>query len=761
MIPSEEGGRTLRPPRLPTALLRAVLPYAEREEVLADLADEYAGRVTTSGHLPARLWIWRQLVGSLPSLLRRSWWRGWTGFEPRANHMRPGGPVMERWIMDVRYAVRRLRSRPTYTLLAVLTLALGVGGTAAVYSIVRGLLLEPLPYAAENEVAVFWSPFDWSEQEFLYLRPSFQGFQSVAAYRPEDVTMELGDGPARLVPGIASSSELFGVLGASPLVGRGFQPGDDAAGAEPVAVLSFGLWQELGGDRSVIGQRLRLDGVQRTVVGVMPRGFWFPDPTVRVWLPTPLNPESRSGNYTFVGRIAPGSSLAGMDAPVARIVALLDERFDYPAQWDKTRNASLTPVREYLIGSLRPALLATLTAMGVILLIACANVAALMLGQVDSQSTELAVRSALGADRRRLTQQLVVEALLIGVLAGGLGAALAAAGFRLLAGALPLGAWAESASLDWTVFWAAIAIAMIAALMVVLVPAVSLWRGDLRGALTRARTAGIGGRGGRLEGGLVVAEVALAVLMAAGAALLIRSVGNLYAIDPGIETEGVAVVDVAMGADVAREQRRQTMQELVVALQALPGVRSAAATQKLPLRGSGDSWGIEVEGRPELEQSTTYFRIVTPTTSKRWELRSARAAASPTPTVLTASASSSSTRRWRRSTSPMSIQSAVGSAPASTTRESAWSVWWRTSRRQTSRMDRSRRATCWPTRSRTPPRRRRWCSGCSARRTSGRCSTPRGARSSASHPASRSRRRPPWSGCSRRPSAPPARSGRS
>jgi putative ABC transport system permease protein len=516
---------------------------------------------------------------------------------------------MESWILDLRYSARRLWTRPTYTLLAVLTLALGVGGTAAIFSIVRGLLLEPLPYAREGEVALFWNVFDWTEQEFLFLRPNFPGFRRVAAYRNEDVTMDSADGPARVVKGISASSELFEVLETRTALGRTFQPGDDRPGAEPVVVLSHGLWRELGGDASMLGRPVRIDGVPRTVIGVMPQGFWFPDPTIRLWLAEPLEETQQSGNYALIGRLAPGQHIEGMAPALARLTKVIDERFDYPEQWDKTKNAALTPIREYLIGSLRPALLATLAAMAVILLIACANVAALMLAQINRRTGELAVRSALGADRGRITQQLVIEALVLGLLSGGLGAVLGATGFRMLAGALPLGAWAERARLDWTLFAAAIAIALLAALAIAIIPALSLGHGDLRDALTRLRTSATG-RGGLVESGLVVAEVALAVLLAAGAALLVRSVANLYAIDPGLETQGVAVVDLASGANLERLERQQRLSALLEELAHLPGVESAALTSKLPLRGPGDSWGIQVEGRPDLPDSTTYFRIV-------------------------------------------------------------------------------------------------------------------------------------------------------
>jgi predicted permease len=513
-------------------------------------------------------------------------------------------------VMDLKYAARRLRVRPTYSLLAALTLALGVGGTASVWGLVRGLLIEPLPYANEARVSVFWNQGDWSEREVLYLEQDWPGFEKVAAYRSDDVTLRQGEAPAQLLAGLATTAPLFDVLGVKPLMGRGLQPGDDRENAERVAVISHGMWQELGGGPGVVGSQLQLGGVTHTVVGVMPRDFWFPDSTVRVWRAEPLNPSDGSGNYTLVGLRQAGATPAAMEAALGRITSRLKERFTYPAQWDKTRSPNLTDLREHLLGSLRVPLLAVLAAMAVILLIACGNVAALMLGQVDASATEFAVRAALGADRRRMTQQLLAEALLVGLAAAGLGMLLAAHGFRVLADALPLGALAARAALDWSVFGASLAVALLTALGVALVPATHLWRSDPSRALSRASTGG--GRGGRMEGTLVVGQVALAVLLTAGAALLVRSVMNLRAIDPGVDTGQVAVVDITMPKDLNRAQKRQALQDMVGALEALPGVTAAGATMKLPLRGSGHNWGIEVEGQPELASSTTFFRLVTP-----------------------------------------------------------------------------------------------------------------------------------------------------
>ena len=518
---------------------------------------------------------------------------------------------LERLAQDLRYGLRVLRRRPVYAVLSVLTLAFGVGGIASVYGVAQGVVLGPLPYAHEREVGIFWMKTDWTEEEYLYVRGRVPGFRQVAMYRQRDVILRDGQGAARLVPGVSASSELFEVLGAAALVGRGLQAGDDVPGAEAVAFLSFGLWQELGGDPSIVGRRVTLDGTPRTIVGVMPRGFWFPNPSVRIWTPEPLTP-ARNWNSTLIGRVAPGQDVHAMDAPMAQLAAMLDERFDYTARRDKTKDRQITPIRDDLLGFMQPAVFATLGATILILLIGCANVAALVLGQVDARSGELAVRSALGASRLRLAQQLVIEVLILAIVAGTVGAGLARAGFALVTDALPLGAWAGAVAPDWRVFAAAMGVAVGASLLVMLVPVISLYRGDQRSVLHAARLGGVRRRGGRLENGLVVAQVALAVVIAAGAALLARSVANMYAVEPGVETDGVAVVDLVFEGTRDRARREQVLTELSAALAALPGVRSVGMAQTLPLRGGGYRAGLGVDDRPELKDEATEYRVVTP-----------------------------------------------------------------------------------------------------------------------------------------------------
>jgi len=300
-----------------------------------------------------------------------------------------------------------------------------------------------------------------------------------------------------------------------------------------------------------------------------------------------------------------------MDGALSQLAAMLDARFDYPARRDKTKARQITPLRDDVLGPMQPALVATLAALALILVIGCANVAALVLGQVDARSAEFAVRSALGAQRRRLAQQLVVEVLIVASAAGVLGAAFARVGFTFVTNTLPLGAWAATAP-DWRVFACSMALAVIAALLVALLPLVSLYREDLRSVLGGARTGGIRSRGGRLESALVVAQVALAVMIAAGAALLARSVANMYAVPVGVRVDGVAIADVMFEGTLDRPSRERMVSELERALRELPGVVSAGTSQTLPLRGGGYRANLSIDGRPDLGDAASEYRIVSP-----------------------------------------------------------------------------------------------------------------------------------------------------
>jgi putative ABC transport system permease protein len=603
-----------RPPHLALAVLRATLPRAERDELLADIHAEYDALVASAGASAANAWLWRQAIASAPGLLRLGWFRATTGFEPKANAFTPGVPHMQHWIADVRFAARRLRTRPAYTFLAVLTLALGIGGTAAIFGVAKPILLDPLPYANTDQVVSFWRPGWWNEQEYTYLRDKFPGFTAVAMHRPYDVLFRVGDEPTRILPSINSSYELFDVLGAKPMLGRTFKAGEDAPGQEPVAVLSYGLWRELGGTQDIVGKQYEFDGVRRTVIGVMPPGFWYPNPSIRLWTARQIQPNGRNGSYTFVGKVAPGVDPKNMKPQIDALLKILGERFTYSENGDKMKDAWIKPLRDVLVGDMKPAVYATFAAMALILMIACVNVAALMLGQVEGRAGELAVRTALGATHGRITQQLIVEALLLGTIAGVVGGGLAAVGFSTLATSLPIGAWGEAATFDWTVFAVALGVAILAVLAIALVPTTSLWRGGLRGAISGARMGGVQGRGGRLEGGLVIAEVALAMLVATGATLLLRSVSKLYDIRPGIETRGIGVVDVATNRNIDPLVGNAATDRIIAEVEQLPGVRAVAGSMRIPLRGSSNSFNVYADGSniPQSERPFSFFRVVTP-----------------------------------------------------------------------------------------------------------------------------------------------------
>lgn len=590
--------------------------------MLGDLREEYRRWIRPErGELGARLWYWGQVVRSVaPTLARRRFRRrlGSGVGRRREAFLNQDGRMtkMETLWQDLRYAVRTLIARPLYAVTAILTLGVGIGGTSAVTSVIRDTLLRPLPYPEAHELVAFWLPLGWSEAEFLHLRPHVDGFEAVAAWGRDEMTSRAGGETARVVSGVRASAELFRTLGVSARRGRVFQEGDDAPGAEPVVVVSHGFWQqELGGRHDVLGATLVLDGLSRRVVGVMPEEFRFPDEGARLWLPLELNADDHVGRLSLLGRLPDGRSPDAMDAELRVITGALGEAFTYDdPEWDRTEGAHLTPLREELLGDIRTPLLLVLGAVGLILAIACANLAAMTLARTLGRRTDLAVRSALGAGRGRLLRQLVTESLVLAVVAGGVGVLLATAARPVLTGMLPTAAvGVMDQGVDRALLGSALGLALAAGLVVGLIPAWSVLRKGVQGGpVTPGPDSGAGPGQGRLERALVVGEVALAVLLVSGAGLLLRSVEELRAIDPGLRADGLVAVDVVLGeADFGAPARGDVLERLRRRLSALPGVSSASAIQKLPLRGRGWTFGFVVEGRPD-DEVFAYYRLVEP-----------------------------------------------------------------------------------------------------------------------------------------------------
>ncbi len=525
---------------------------------------------------------------------------------------------MKTWLTDARYAARRLRARAAAIhVLAVLTLALGIGGTAAVFGLARPLIFDPLPYANANDVGAFWMPGWWTEEEFLYLRGQVLGLsrcRGVPPGRRHDARWRRTGATRSRHPGDRRSCSTCSARGRCSAAR--FQRGRRRPRRRSVAVISYGLWQELGGAPSIVGKRVTLDGEPRTIVGVMPRSFWFPTPDVRLWHAEPLDPEGRNGSYALIGRVAPGADVRTTwrrsSGSSRRVIG---ERFSTRRKRTRRRTPSSQPLRDDLLGSMRPALVATFVTMALILLIACTNVAALMLGQVEGRATELAVRSALGATRGRITQQLVDRsAAARRDCAASPVAALAALAleFSHMRCRSALGPTAQRSTGRCLPSRSRIALAAVL-LVVARSRSLSLWRRESARRAQRRRTGGIHGRGGRLEHMLVVAEVALAMLIATGAALLVRSVAQSLRDRPGHQRRGRRRRRRgrrARTSTAAQRRQRSTTLTAAAGRDARRPERGALRC-RLPLRGDGNSFGITIEGHEDREQSFTFFRVAT------------------------------------------------------------------------------------------------------------------------------------------------------
>jgi putative ABC transport system permease protein len=369
---------------------------------------------------------------------------------------------------------------------------------------------------------------------------------------------------------------------------------------------------------------VEIDGRPTTVIGVMPRGFYFPTPESRAWVPLDLDPSTQNyqgnGWLVLVGRLRPGVSDIQAHDDITSLAHAMGERWQYSAAWDKEKNPHLTPLREYLLGDVRPALLVLLGAVGLVLLMACANVAALILTRTSDRTGEMGVRAALGAGRMRLARQILTESVLLGVVAGLLGMALAATLYDVLVASLPLGSgFADTLSLHWSALLGALVLSVLTGSLVSLAPMRTLLSGDLSGGSLGERTQSGGtARSGRLQSSLVVAEVTLAVVLTTGAALLVRTVQHLRDVDPGFDPRGVLTVDLlAPEAGTGDAERDQFLQSVVEQTRALPGVTEAGLINRVPARDGGWQATVAVADRPDLDgdrRPNAFYRPVTPQT---------------------------------------------------------------------------------------------------------------------------------------------------
>jgi predicted permease len=526
---------------------------------------------------------------------------------------------------DLRHAARQLLRRPGFSLILVGTLGLGIGATVALYSVVDGLLVRSLPYTAENQIQVFWSDYNWRGEEFDFVRERTHTFSSLAEFStngaPYHPSMN-GSGSATVLPFVIGSPSLFDVLGVHPAIGRAFDSADNRPGAPPVVVISYGMWQDdLGGARDVLGHQIELDGAPVTVVGVMPKGFYFPNPEYRAWRPLQLDPTSdwyhNVGYLVLIGRTRAGVAAAAVRDDIHGIAAALAQHFTYIAAWDKTKNPSSMPVHEYLLGDVRDPLLLLLGAVALLLLIACANAAALVLARTTDRSAELSLRSALGAGQWRLARQLAAESLLVAVVSAAVGSAIAAGGLRALVASLPLrDGFGATVNTGWVTFATAFGLALVIGCAVAIAPVRNLLRGQFEASFGRERgERGLGRGTKRLHGVIVAGQAAFAVLLVVGATLLIRSLERIRSLDIGMDPHGVATLTLEGASRQATEPDRQFTRDVITRVSALPGVQAAGFTNRLPLRDGGFQGGVTIDDRPELSgkaRPTALYRTATP-----------------------------------------------------------------------------------------------------------------------------------------------------
>jgi predicted permease len=500
---------------------------------------------------------------------------------------------------DLLYAFRNLRKSPGYAAVTVLTLALGIGANSAIFSVVNGVLLKPLPYPQPERLVFITSQFPtlgfdqfWvSAPEFVEFRERNKSFEEVGGYRAGAVNLGTQDQPRRVNSALVTS-ELMPVLGVAPIRGRQFTREDTLPGAEDVAVLSREMWDTaFASDESVLGRVIQIDGTPTRIVGIMPAGYDVHDSKVQVWLPLtldPARPGNRGGHFLYlVGRLRGGLSLAEARADVERLLIQwpeLNPKMHAPNA--KGHRIRLDGLQEDLVGNIATALWVLQGAVGFVLLIACANLANLLLARAESRQKEFAIRSALGAGRLRLLRQFLTEGVVLALIGGALGVALGFAGLRAMLAANPESLpRATDIALDPVVLLFTLAISILTGLLFGMAPLLQLRERIVNVSLKEAgqRSTSSAGRA-RLRSGLVMAEVALAVVLVIGAGLLLRSFWNLMTVDAGFNRSRLATFGLVLpGAAYQQPQARvDFFTRLTAQLRQVPGVQGAAAMSGLP-----------------------------------------------------------------------------------------------------------------------------------------------------------------------------------
>jgi putative ABC transport system permease protein len=515
---------------------------------------------------------------------------------------------------DLTLAICNLIRRPAFAVTAVLLLALGAGANAAVFSVVRGVLLRPLPYHEPERLAAVspaWSPMN---EDLAYWRARSRGLQDIAALSRGWLMALVVEGqePLKVTAG-RTTDNLFAMLGVSAAIGRTILPGDATPGRPPVIVLSAGVHDRFfSGDPRVVGRQVLLDGVAHEVVGVMRRGFEFLDPRTDVWAPVPADPASRIQFSDAIGRLAPGVTLEQANGELQPLLESM--RTELSKTGDFGRGVHLVPLREFVTGDVQAMLFILLAAVGLVLLLAAVNLGTLVLGRSIERTREMAVRTALGASRSRLVRQLIAEQTLLATLGALAGLGLAWLTLPVLVSLIPPEVPRQGdIALDGVVFGAVLGATVLTCVLMALVPVIIAARPELQPLLRQNQSSETPTRR-RALGALVAAQIALAVILGIGAGLMLRSLWNLQQIDPGFRADGVLTFRLQTTSKPMNLTRGLVYFEQVLErVRALPGVTHVGAIQHLPMSGynwTAQVWPQEQPPAPGAERPTAVWRFI-------------------------------------------------------------------------------------------------------------------------------------------------------
>ncbi len=548
-----------------------------------------------------------------------------------------GLPMLETLIQDLRFGLRMLRKNPGFSLVAILTLALGIGANTAIFSVVNAVLLKPLPYPEPGQLVQLRIVRSGKPDTvigsatFVATKAQSQSLARIAAYSGGDMTLTEAGSAEGVVAG-AVTADFFPVLGVLPALGRNFTQEEDTPNGPKAAILGHGLWQSrFGGDAGVLGRTITLNEQSYTVVGILPARFQYPEP-FQLWIPLALSETSAAlAGYgegmvllKAIARLKPGVTLQQAQAELQTIGQRIQPATSggNPRQRGEGGEGggargdsvlTLVSLHEQAVGDVKGMLLVLLGAVTLVLLIACANVANLLLARAATRQREMAVRVALGAGRLRVARQLLTESVLLSLAGGGLGLLVA------FWGVWALGQWSGSSlptlhgiGIDAWVLVFTLGVSVITGLLFGLVPAFQAWRTDVNVALKEDSRGDTGGQRQWLRHLLVVSEVALALVLLIGAGLLIKSFSRLRNVNPGFQTDGVLTFQVNLAEGKSSPQKVNFIKQIVERLKALPGVQAAAATDSLPLTDFSRIGVAEIEGRPPIDFKTAKRSDVTP-----------------------------------------------------------------------------------------------------------------------------------------------------